>query len=180
MPEPTNHHDERALWRRVAAPPGASRDACPPLTDLAALVDGRLTDDERAAIETHLADCPECLAAVHETHAIRGDEATERTYASPSIIARAKALVTGVPEVTVRVTRRVSWQHVGRWSAVAASILATCLLGYQAGAGSVSETAESIDLAAEMSFGAIVTEDEEAAPELDLFVENGETGEVQP
>ncbi|MCP3905999.1 MAG: hypothetical protein GY715_20435 [Planctomycetes bacterium] len=188
MSDQPDHHDERALWRRIAAPPNGSRGDCPPLTDLAAFIDGRLADRERAVVETHLAECPECLAAVRETQALASDESATRTFASPAVIERAKSLVpAGLPRLAPRrrepgprVTRRVSWRHVGRWGAVAACLVATCLLGYTAGAGAVADTTESLDLAMEMSFGVI--NGDEATPELDLFVVDDGTAaeEVQP
>jgi hypothetical protein len=44
-----------------------STETCPPLEDLAAFLDGRLSGDERARVVTHLTDCPRCYEVFAET-----------------------------------------------------------------------------------------------------------------
>ena len=58
---------EARLRAELARTPPASA-ACPPPGDLAAYVDGRLSADETAGVEDHLAACADCRAAVREEH----------------------------------------------------------------------------------------------------------------
>lgn len=55
--------NERELWEKYA---GSEREAgeCPDIIDLAAYIDGTLSESEKERVERHLSRCPECLDAV--------------------------------------------------------------------------------------------------------------------
>ena len=155
--QPTNEY-EQELWERYApaATPAAPPGECPPLIELAAFADGRLDDAQRAAVEAHLADCPDCRAAI-------GDVATEvfgaetLQFAPGRVIDAAKALVgrRRRPQAPAAIARAAgAW---GRWGLAAAASIAISFVGFRAGSawvepgGSVAEDT----LLTEMSFGIV-------------------------
>jgi hypothetical protein len=54
-----------------------STETCPPLEDLAAFLDGRLSGNERARIVAHLADCPGCYEVFAEAARFQIEEEEE-------------------------------------------------------------------------------------------------------
>ncbi len=66
---------------------------CPDANTLAGYLDGTLSEKERARIEAHLADCPECAAAVDELRDLLVPAASDAPSAPAAVKARAKALV---------------------------------------------------------------------------------------
>jgi hypothetical protein len=140
-PEDRAEHDaEASLWRRVERPaPGE----CPDLDLLAAFIDGRLTDVEREAVESHVAACAVCVDAVRDGAVIAAEPGL--TMVSPGVIERAAALV-AAPASKGRFALAL------RWSLAAAASIAVSAAGYVAGQRS-SAAANDSDLAGEASFG---------------------------
>lgn len=60
--------------------------------DIARYVDGRLSDDERRDIESHLAECHRCRNQVAAVHRILGNRGEQGPALDPEVRARAEAL----------------------------------------------------------------------------------------
>ena len=140
-----NEPSDQELWGMVEPPPAAG--ACPSLIELAAYIDGRLPAGGHERVETHLAGCHVCLAAVGEIRAASA-EAPEVEVPEP-VLDSAKALR---PEPAVPGRWRLAeWLTVG---AAAAASIAVGVVGYQAGIRSVvPEAALAAELTTEISFG---------------------------
>ena len=142
---------------------------------LAGYVDGCLSDAEVAALEEHLADCPECLAAAEDCLALAEENAADVDVIIPRrVIERAAALVEGEQST---VAGRIELQHSGRrsalpllrWGMLAAASIVLLLAGYHIGTstrGSISTGEDSFISA--VSFGAIVPDDE-SSDDLQFF-----------
>jgi anti-sigma factor RsiW len=121
----------RELWRRYTAGGGDATEAtgCPDDTVLAAFLDGRVADAERARLEAHLEGCARCRAAAEEARAI------ERSPLAPlpeATLARLARAVLAEQRRTVRVTD---------WRAVAAALVLTCGTGFWLGARAAADAA---------------------------------------
>jgi len=126
--------DEKKLWSRFSRSRSVPDAACPDETVLAAYLDDRVGEEERAAVERHLCDCDRCRTAVMETCPAIGEPAGPL----PSGLERkAKALVRDnaaaapVP-VPGRVLRFPGWAVVN-WAAAAAACLVVSCCGYALG-----------------------------------------------
>jgi len=126
--------DGEELWLQFLRGRSAPETACPDETVLAAYVDDRVGEEERAAVERHLCDCDRCRAAVMETRLAIGESAGPL----PSgLERRAKALVgdrvaaAPVP-VAGRVLKFPGWAVVN-WAAAAAACLVVSYCGYALG-----------------------------------------------
>lgn len=75
MPHEMN---DKELWQQLKKFLPTTQ-SCPDPVELAALLDGRLDDDEKDKIETHLAHCPACL----ENYLAAGPIGDETTLALP-------------------------------------------------------------------------------------------------
>jgi anti-sigma factor RsiW len=172
--EQGNMPSDEALWRRLA-PRGRQGGAegagpCPAPGDLAAFIDGRASPPEQQRIEQHLAECPDCLAALREARDIL---AAGPAVAPRRLVARAKALV---PAAAAR--PRVRWRVAARWAASAAAAVVIGLAGFFAGASTYrSREATETTVAREVSFGLADGADEALAVEAYLFEPAGEGGE---
>jgi len=154
--EPTR--EERALWRRVGPAITGGTDACPTDLELAAHVDGRDQPDERRRIESHVAACPACLAAVDEVRGLLADETA--VLVPGAVIEAARALVPAAIGATAGPrsgTRGESgWRlRVGlRCGAAVAASVVVAVGGFHAGSR-VTEADQSLAdvIASELSFG---------------------------
>jgi anti-sigma factor RsiW len=136
---------------RPAAHPRTSPDPsadCPGAQQIAAYVDGRLSADDTAGIEAHMATCDACLAAVGEVRAIL---AAPAIMPPAALLDRAKRLGAG--------RQRRNWRAVSRWAASAAAGVAIALAGYSAGS-STHRNRQMADrkVAERMSFGLLAQE----------------------
>jgi hypothetical protein len=134
MPGPLDRQDDAAIWRRwrSAAAMGAAR-AEPDALALAAYAEGRLSETDAEAIEDWLALNP---AATEDVVLARRAEAVASPAASAAVIARAAALVGAGAEVLAfrrPAPSRRSWRLAASWSAMAASLVMACVLGYTVG-----------------------------------------------
>ncbi len=139
------------LWRRFAVLPAATdtRGDCPDDIELAAFLDGRMTEAEVDRFEKHLAGCPTCLAAVRETRAI----GAAATIVPPvELLHHAKRLVVA--------PRRHAWRTVAWWTSTAAAAVVLAVAGYTAGSSTQQnrQLAER-KVAEEVSFGLISEQD---------------------
>jgi anti-sigma factor RsiW len=140
MAEPDDKAGEVALWRRWHEAAGAVetiRGFAPDALMLAAYAEDRLDEAARDRVEDWLASHPEALADIV---AARG--AAEPGGAVPdAVLARAMGLVFEAdPQVTPGVVpfRRPlpparGWRRAAAWSGIAASLLATSLIGFALG-----------------------------------------------
>ena len=155
-----NEPNDQELWGMVEPAPAAG--VCPSLIELAAYIDGRLSAGGHERVETHLAGCRVCLAAVSEIRA-GSAEAPEAGVPEP-VLDSAKALRLE-PAAPGR-WRLAEWLTVG---AAAAASIAVGVVGYQAGIMSVvPEAVVGAELTSDISFGVMDvagTDD----PELALF-----------
>jgi hypothetical protein len=140
MAEPDDKAEEMALWRRWHEAAGAGeaiRGFAPDALMLAAYAEDRLDEAARDRVEDWLASHPEALADIV---AARG--AAEPGEAVPdAVMARAMELVFEAdPQVAPGVlpfrrplppSRR--WRMAAAWSGIAASLLATSLIGFALG-----------------------------------------------
>lgn len=118
-----NAMDETTLKRLLRAGPadsgrpGADRPGrgCPDEAVIAAFVEQRVRDEERARIEAHLADCDACLGMV--AFLARGPQ--ELGAAAPGAVARARDLVQPASS---------GWRRLSlRWVAAAAGVACVAL-----------------------------------------------------
>lgn len=56
--------NEKALWEQLKNDNKSSSSVCPDINELAAYIDGNLSDSEHESMEQHLNACPECLDMV--------------------------------------------------------------------------------------------------------------------
>lgn len=135
MAEPGLRAEDAALWRRwqALAPDEAPGTAPDPLL-LAAYAEGRLGEAEAAAVEHWLADAPDALA---DLAAARAASKAAIGTAAESMIARAQALVPDAGPRVVPLRRPPPqlgrWRMAMAWGGLAASILATSLVGFTLG-----------------------------------------------
>jgi anti-sigma factor RsiW len=127
MDEQDRQNDaDRTLWRRAVPSPGAGASPCPDELELAAWLDGRADADLAGRIESHLAECTDCLRAAEE---LRATLAAGPMMPPPQVVERAKRLGRG------RWRRpAVLWLRAGRWAAVAAAAVLVGYAGFTAGA----------------------------------------------
>jgi hypothetical protein len=138
MAEPETRAEDAALWRRwrALAPDAAGAKAAPDPLLLAAYAEGRLGEAEAEVAELWLAAAPEALADVAAARAAI-DAAGEQ--APDAVIARAQSLIAASgPNVVPLVSRRVTpqlgrWRVAMAWGGIAASVLATSLVGFALG-----------------------------------------------
>ncbi len=158
--EPAND-DGRQLWRRIDGALPREPSACVSPLELAGFADDRLSDQDRQAVEGHLADCGACREALLD---IAGADREARAFVPPSVIDAAKGLVGR------------SRDDAGRWilgtigalGAAAASI-AICFVGYRVGSAwyGPDEILAEEALLSEMSFGLLAS----GEPDLDLLAD---------
>ncbi len=144
----------RALWVRHTAtttPAGS----CPEVLELAAFLDGRLTGAERDALEGHLAGCERCLGpVVAETQ-----EGVPAATPPASLVARARLAVSLAPRDAP------AWLWSGLAAGVAAALVVTSWVGFQAGRSAAeSERHVARAMAAELTFGLSAEVHREARP----------------
>jgi len=159
---------ERDLWRGLsrAGPPQADEnDACLDASDLAAYVDGRARGEDLAHIESHLAVCDRCLAAVRDARALVAQPAG---IVPTELLSRVKALVpAGAAQPAAarpKARRRIgswvglaggegAWKTALRWACAAAAAALVGLAGFLAGSATYrSRQAADAKLVAEVSF----------------------------
>jgi anti-sigma factor RsiW len=136
MTDPGERAEEAALWRRWQLDSGRGDGAAgiDPLL-LAAYAEGRLDEARAEPVEDWLAARPEVLADIV---AARAATAAALPAAPEAVIARAAALVEPPDPKIVRfpasaVARHRSWRTAFAWSSIAASLLATSLIGFALG-----------------------------------------------
>jgi anti-sigma factor RsiW len=138
MPSDRDYNPEDAsLWRGYARAGGLAEGpgACPDAMTLAGYLEGRLSPDQRAAVERHLARCPRCVAEVPQLRALLAEPA----MIPPADVAdRARRLVAPARERQGQAAPRL-WPAVLRWSAAAVLAIAASLLGLQAGRGTARD-----------------------------------------
>lgn len=156
--------NDRELWRRWRALGEVAPE--PDAMAFAAYAEHRLGETEAESVEDWLATDP---LAWSELAAARSVSEIDGSSADAALIARACALVTdvaGLPQDgTVVALRRPApaWRSALAWSSIAASLIATSLVGFSLGSDayrSLSGTQISADTAADPL---------EASPTLDLF-----------
>ncbi|HXP30986.1 MAG TPA: hypothetical protein VN832_07840 [Stellaceae bacterium] len=137
MPGPGDEAGEAALWARwraLAAAWGAGRVPEPDALLLAAYAEGRLDEAAAASVEDWLAEEPERIADVA---AARAAISAPPAVAPEGLVARAAALVGPVdPQIVpfrYPTQRAAGWRSVAAWGGLAASILATSLIGFALG-----------------------------------------------
>jgi anti-sigma factor RsiW len=137
MAEPGLRAEDAALWRRwqALAPEMAPGTAvAPEPLLLAAYAEGRLGEAEAAAVERWLAAAPEALADLAAARAV-GNAVAEA--AAETMIVRAQALVPAAGPKVVPLRRPQPqlgrWRMAMAWGGLAASILATSLVGFTLG-----------------------------------------------
>lgn len=156
--------EERDLWRRWRA---LGEVASEPLAmDLAAYAERQLDESEAESVENWLALDP---AAWRELEAARGAARLENAAADPALIARACALVTDLAALpadgsVVRLRRPApAWRSALAWSSIAASLIATSLVGFSMGSDAYRS------LSGTQVTGEATADPLEASPTLDLF-----------
>jgi len=156
--------EERDLWRRWRALGEVA--PAPDSIELAAYAERRLGEAEAESVENWLASDP---AAWSELEAARSAARLESAVADEALIARACALVADLAALpadgSVVPLRRPApaWRSALAWSSIAASLVATSLVGFSMGSDvyrSLSGTQIATDTA---------TDPLEASPTLDLF-----------
>lgn len=159
------------LWRRITPVAPAGIGVCPSDMTVASYVDGRLTGDEIASMEAHLACCPACLEAVLSVRSLtlaqRGGSAW--SMAEARAVAAAQSLVPGAEGVSfgssaARHRRLGGWRMV-RGGLAAAAMIAVSVLGYHLGHGlpGIPGRVSSGMVVSEASFG-LLPDRGEAAP----------------
>jgi anti-sigma factor RsiW len=151
---------------------------CPTLMDLASYLDARLSCEDVALIERHLAECPACAEAVREYREMHAGHDSSMVFVPPHVLAGAMALVKAADARNVN--HRLVFAQ--RAAAVAASIVIG-VGGYQVGANLSAPqqvaAAESDSLtAADYSFGLLdsaSTDDESDLNWLMLSIPEGES-----
>src|SRR5687767_9374838 len=86
-------------------------ETCPPLEDIAAFLDGKLSEGERARIVAHLADCESCYAVFAGAARFQLEEEEEEEFQEPA----AAAAATVVPFLGKK--------RIARWALPLAALL---------------------------------------------------------
>lgn len=169
MMGPGDRTEEVEYWRRWRA----TLRGAPPVdaVSLAAYAEGRLDETAAEAVEAWLAEHPEAL---EDIVAARMAELPVPTAVPERHIARAASLVAApaaeiVPFPVTLVVRRRSWREAAAWGAIAASLLATSMFGFELGnstyANLMRQPAAAESTAHELldPFTGLFAEDEEPA-----------------
>jgi anti-sigma factor RsiW len=136
MRDPGREPGDRAeapLWQRWREATPASDIVMPDPLLVAAYAEGRLDETEAEPVEAWLADHP---AALDDIIAARAAAAGALPEAPDDLADRAAELVAGsvvVPFPTRIIARRRTWRTAVAWSGIAASLLATSLVGFAIG-----------------------------------------------
>jgi hypothetical protein len=152
--------DDRELWRRWRALSEVA--PAPDAMNFAAYAEHRLGEAEAESVEDWLATDP---TGWNELAAARGT--SELDSADAGLIARACALVTDTAALpqdgTVVPLRRPApaWRSALAWSSIAASLIATSLVGFSMGSDAYRSLSGTQAVA--------TTDPLEASPTLDLF-----------
>jgi anti-sigma factor RsiW len=170
MTGPGDRTEELEFWRRGRA----TLVGAPPVDAvlLAAYAEGRLDETAAEPVEAWIAGNPEALddiIAARQANRADPDAAPER------LIARGAALVAGpgaaiVPFPVALAVRRRSWRDAAAWGAVAASLLATSMFGFEIGSSAYASLTTQQPAAAESMAHELIdpptglfTEDEDPA-----------------
>ena len=134
MPDLGDQAGAAALWKRwrLHARPGAPEAAVDPLL-LAAYAEGCLDEPQAEPVEEWLFADPEALA---DLAAIRAAATTMLPETPAAMVARAAALVEPSGETTIlrfRAAPAARWRMAVAWGSMAASLLATSLIGFEIG-----------------------------------------------
>lgn len=154
--------NDRELWRRWRALGEVA--PAPDAMAVAAYAEHRLGETEAESVEDWLATDP---TAWSELAAARAAAQLDSAAADAALIARASALVpdtAGLPrDGTVIPLRRPApaWRSALAWSSIAASLIATSLVGFSLGSDAYRSLSGTQVAAA--------TDPLEASPSLDLF-----------
>jgi anti-sigma factor RsiW len=140
MTEPAGRAEEAGLWRRwrLQTRPAPGSGTADGTLLLAAYAEGRLDDARAEAVEAWLADDPDALSDLIASRAAADPAALE---APEAVLARAAALVQALVQPGAAnvfpfpAARRRGWRDAMAWSGIAASILATSLVGFALGNG---------------------------------------------
>lgn len=138
----SNHNGpDEALWRRAAPAPEAGPAPDPGL--IAAWLEGRLSDAERAAVERRLAASPEWLEAT--TLARTATDRADDEAVPQSVVARARALSPGAVPVQEPRKSVLQWLAVRWLEAVttAGAVVAAGLLGFMLGQSTIEDFART-------------------------------------
>jgi len=110
-----NMHEEQIKRVLKSRPPAEARRGlrCPDENQLAAYVDGQLTEQQRTTFERHLSSCESCLDTI--AFLAQSGEWSDSQTMPPYVVARARALVT---------KKRSGW----RWEWAVATAAAACVL----------------------------------------------------
>ena len=125
---------DAALWQRWRPEARAAAGEAAAL-DLAAYAEGRLDEAQAEPVEAWLFAHPDGLV---ELAAVRAAAVAPLPQATEAMIARAAALIapaaaTVVPFRARRIASRPSWRMAMAWGGIAASLLATSLVGFTIG-----------------------------------------------
>lgn len=102
--------------------------ACAEIEELlSAYADGELNNDERAALESHVASCPSCAAKLAELDALRAAvaEAAEDDIPVTRMRAAVMQTISAEPRVVAPVSRVPLWR---RWGTIAAAFVCVVLV----------------------------------------------------
>jgi hypothetical protein len=130
MTGPGDGTESVALWQRWRqGTPVAAEGAAPDSLLLAAWADGRLDEAQAEPVDAWLADHPDALADLL---------AVQQTAVAPeALIERACALVPLLPGNVIPLRRAAPraplWLSAVRWGGLAASLVATSLIGFALG-----------------------------------------------
>jgi len=131
MNDPNDKRDERLWWEKYRRNRvGGERSDCPGTEALAAFIDGRITETEKTAIETHLAGCGNCLNTVIETRALLRE--TIRP-APEAVVERARALMESRRDRKKPLQIFSGLKKISVWAAAAGLLLAAGLGGFYLG-----------------------------------------------
>jgi anti-sigma factor RsiW len=154
------------LWSSYAAgidEPGS----CPDPIELAAYLDGRCDERQLVTVETHLAACGTCLAAVRDARELA--LSADRPDVPASVLDAARELVQPAPRPhrESAVVLPSLWP-LARWGLAAAASIAVCVAGYLIGTGTSRADRHAGELTADLTFGVIGSSDED--DDLDLVM----------
>lgn len=159
MSEQMPQSDEQ-IYRSYLSRESTALGACPDSIELSAYLDNRCSPQEQQSIESHIAECPACLAAISEI-CMLFESVVEA--APQQVIDSAKMLVEQIPIEA----RKLSRLRLALHPLAAAAVLGICALGYMTGISFKAEALSSDQLAHEMSFGVFESlEDDEQELEL--------------
>ncbi len=135
MSGPGDRAEELDFWRRwrVTSAAAPSVDA----VLLAAYAEGRLDEVAAEPVEAWLADHPEALADIVAARAAarasHGPVPEHRLAGALALVAAPARAAEIVPFPPAVVARRRSWRDAAAWGAIAASLLATSMFGFEIG-----------------------------------------------